>query len=740
MKFLKTKILPCLIICGLLLTALPLAVFASPATPIRSEADLIAAIDSIPEGGSGEITIQDATIILNVGLYFEYKDITFNLINSSLTTVADEYGGQPVILGFGSNVTINADDNSSFTSEGSTYGMGVVAVNNSEDWDIEAQTVPKEFNLTINGGRYFCAEEDDLIVSPPGVNVTLTDVDCFGPVKAIDMAGVGITVPGDLTINSGRFDNDITEYAAQGKYAGKFGEKYYVRDKEMSDEFSAALTDGKLVFDYAKSAITEETAFLLAEEFWYKHPEFSLDLESFNADRTKVTLGLNTDYYNEELHTVDVVWNSDEKVLQSAQSFIDNFPDDRDWFAVSDLELVNYWVYHDPYSETESFANYSGELKKVLGNSNFLFQVEDRAGSDDPFCTVTIGTAKLIHDGKVYFAADALGARGEHIIYVPESTANTKEALTAAVQKRINDYLGVGKVKVTCDGSTVTDYYNNTIAGYDAEITDAQNRLAAEMAKPDGEKDWMKIFEYQFTLDWTPIYKQSFIDSFGTGEGAFILTAQNDLVFEAQVVGTDKSYNFIVVKDDDKIITPTYATVDLNTKVSVKTDSSTVPLDTVIEVDKLTEGAEYDRLIDILGVEENDTFDIKLHSISLDEYVTKLEDDKFEVRIPVSEKLKDKTLVAYYVDENDEVTPFDVTLEEDGKETYACFYTYHFSVYTLAQKPVTDKEETDETGKETTVEVPKTGDSSNPLLWVVMALMSGVVLFGVQLLKKKEEI
>ncbi len=737
MKFFKNKILPCLIICGLLLTALPLAVFAAPTTPIMSEAALLAAIDEIPEGGSGEITIENISMFLSQGIYFENKDITFNLKNASLTTVAGEYGGQPVIFGYGANITINADANSSLSSEGNTYGMGVVAVNNSEDWNTDTQTVPKEFNLTINGGKYFCAEEDDLIVSPPGVNVTLTDVDCFGPVKAINMEGVGITAFGDLTINSGRFENDITQYAAQGKYAGKFGEKYYVRDKEMSDEFSAVLTNGKLVFNYAKSAVTDETIFLIAEEFWYDHPEFFLDFESFNDDRTKITLGLNNDTYKEELHTVDVVWNYDDSVLQAAQSFVDNFPEDREWFSVSDLELVNYWVYHNPDSEVESFANYSGELKSILGNSNFIFQVEDRAGSDHPYCTVTIGSAKLIHDGTVYFTADGLGARGEHIIYVPESTANTKDALVAAAQKRIDDYIGAGKVKVTCDGYTVTDYYNDTIAEFDAEIADAQARLDAEMAKPDGEKDWFVIFDCQFILEWTPEYKQSFIDSFGTGEGAFILTAQNDLTFNAQVVGTEKSYKFIIVKDDDKLTVPSYASVDLNTQVCVTTDSSTVPLDTIIEVNKLTEGTEYDRIIEILDVEENETFDIKLHSGSLDEYVTKLEDGKFEVRIPIPAKFKGKTLIVYYVDENNMPIEYEVTPTDDG---FAVFTTDHFSIYTLAQKSVSDKEETGETDKETTVEIPKTGDTSDPLLWAVLAALSGAVLFGALIIKKKEQI
>ena len=41
------------------------------------------------------------------------------------------------------------------------------------------------------------------------------------------MEGVGINVPGKLTINSGKFTNDILEYAADGKYACEYNGNYY---------------------------------------------------------------------------------------------------------------------------------------------------------------------------------------------------------------------------------------------------------------------------------------------------------------------------------------------------------------------------------------------------------------------------------------------------------------------------------------------------------------------------------
>ena len=199
-------------------------------------------------------------------------------------------------------------------------------------------------------------------------------------------------------------------------------------------------------------------------------------------------------------------------------------------------------------------------------------------------------------------------------------------------------------------------------------------------------------------MEYTPGYKQYFIDSFNDGgDLQFLKNAEGDFFFNVEVIGKEESYKFVIIKDDTKLAVPSYTTVDLNTNVSVTTDSSTVPLDTVVEVNKLTEGSEYDRIIEILDIEENETCDIKLYSGSLNKYVTELEDGKFEVKIPVPEKFKGKkNLIVYYVDENNTPIPYTVTIDEE--ENTVSFLTDHFSIYTLAEKTTQQTEHTQHVG------------------------------------------
>ncbi|MBO5214464.1 MAG: hypothetical protein J6B86_06815 [Clostridia bacterium] len=708
MKFFRKKLLSFLLVVALVLSVMPSVLFANAQTAtVLTEEDLKAAIEAIPAGGSGEITIANVYMYLNEGLYIENKDITFNLVSAALVTAKDpESGyGQPVIFGYGANITVNLDDNSLMQSMGHTGNMGVVRIDNSTDWNEAEQSFEKTFTLTVNGGQYADTEEipegceaDYVFVAAPGTKVVLTDVVCNGTVTEIDYEGVGITVPGEMVINGGKFTNDVSEYAADGKVTCTYGENYYVRDKEMTDDFSKPLTDGKVVFPYAKPSADDEAVWLIAEDFSIANPEFYFAPEGFKEDFTKLELGLYYGTAKEEFHVVDVVWDYDADVLQTAQSFIEKFPEDRPWFNVTDLELVNYWVNRNADSEVDSLANYSGELKSILGNSNFLYNVEIRGGADDVFYTERIGSAKLIHDGKVYFASTMIGARAEHAIYVPESTADTKDALIAAAQKRIDDYIGENVIKITAATETVTDYYNNTLAEYDEAIANAQIVFDREAAKSDAERDWSAYWDAKNTLDYTPGYKQYFMDSFQEGgDLQFLKNAAGDFFFNVEVVGKEESYKFVIIKDDTKLSVPSYATVDLDTNVSVTTDSSTVPLDTVIEVSKLTEGTDYDRIIQILDVEENETFDIKLHSASLDEYVTKLEDGKFEVKIPLPEKFKGKeNLIVYYVDENDTPIPYPVTIDEE--ENSVSFLTDHFSIYTLAEQASQQPEHTQHNG------------------------------------------
>lgn len=103
-------------------------------------------------------------------------------------------------------------------------------------------------------------------------------------------------------------------------------------------------------------------------------------------------------------------------------------------------------------------------------------------------------------------------------------------------------------------------------------------------------------------------------------------------------------------------------------------------------------------------------YDLKLFSKSLDNYVSKLVNGSFEVKIPIKDEYKNKNLIAYYVDDNGKVTEYEVTV----KDGYVIFNTDHFSIYTLGVKNVNN---------------PQTGD--NIINSVILAFVSIICLSGI---------
>lgn len=113
-----------------------------------------------------------------------------------------------------------------------------------------------------------------------------------------------------------------------------------------------------------------------------------------------------------------------------------------------------------------------------------------------------------------------------------------------------------------------------------------------------------------------------------------------------------------------------------------------------------------EKIIKLLNVENSETFDLKLYSESLEKYITKLDDGRFEVKIPISKELEGKNLVVYYVDQNDKLTEHEVIV----KDGYAIFTTDHFSICTLAEVKVTEDNKEDNK-EENNGNI--TGDNSN---------------------------
>lgn len=499
----------------------------------------------------------------------------------------------------------------------------------------------------------------------------------------------------------------------------------------------------------------------------------------YDEEEFKRNIFLFTDEFD-EMHEVEIVFNYDENIKKDVAALVKTFPQEETFFYVRDMELINYWLSRtgdDKVDETGGgLDNFSSELKALLGNKNYKFYVDNRMGLDNIFLTERVGVAWILHDDVVYYGDDALGTRAEHIIYVPDETGDSPEELLAAVQKRVDDYLGKGKVTVKLGGDDLTkamDFMDPILAELEEELApyeakraelksawDAktavvnqyEEEIAATELRIDDLNTWIideqnlianaendpsinvedceaRIAEYRAEIQekeailaeksplreaarveeqelCTAYYayeneeympkrdeydrqaglKDEYLDYYNDPESeiSYIHDAAGGCWFE--ITCNDMTYRFIVIKDSDKMLNPTYASADVTTNVTVSSTDSSIPLDTRVDVDKLTSGTEYDKIMNVLDVKDNVTFDISLYSDAKGDNVTKLDNGSFEVKIPVSDELKDKDLVAYYVDENDAVVKYEVTVE-DG---YAVFDTDHFSIYTIAEAPKTN--------------------------------------------------
>lgn len=526
--------------------------------------------------------------------------------------------------------------------------------------------------------------------------------------------------------------------------------------KEMSDYYKKQLNkDGKFVVNSIKPQTEEEFVGLFEVMFYNKG--IYADFEFVSKDFSSCEITIINDKGIPETHKVGIEYKYDEKVKEIADKMTSSIKKEEGkphYFYVKDLELINYWLNSGDESEkmgASNFDNYSGELKELTNHKNFNLSIDHRMGADEEFFTMRGGIGLLQYKDTTYYINYMLAVLGNHIIYVPNETESTREALAQAVQKRVDEYVGENKVKITAGEGTVLDFYKNNSERMEKEL---QNKIDAENSKE--KPDINLINEYKGLIEWYRDYyveeyvKESYNDP--KGEHYFLQSAEGGFWFTATVNGED--YEFIVIKDSSKMITPKYKTSDVKTNVEISSTSTEIPLDTVVEAEKVTEGSEYEKIVKVLEVEEHAIFDLNLFSNSLNKHVKKLENGNFEVRIPIPENLKNKKLAVYFVDDNNNIEEYEVKIEGE----YAVFITKHFSTYTLAEENEkindenVDKENnntiTEEDNitnnnenldnkedKENNIKNPATGD--NILLFVGMLTVSIVGIIITLNVKKK---
>jgi len=460
-----------------------------------------------------------------------------------------------------------------------------------------------------------------------------------------------------------------------------------VSANDMSEEFKKLVNDKKQMIVNSIKPTTDEELYMLIDEYALYNQgygDFYVDPSGCNTSYTLCGL----EYLpTGEYHNIEIVYKYDKDIKEVMDNYINLIPEDLEYFSVNDMEVVNFWV--NTYGDEEKLISYSSELKSYFDYKNFTIDL--RMGDDGEFKTEASGIANFLYNDTVYGIRDNTGVRAKHVIYVPDTTGNTKEELINAAQKRIDEYVGEGKVELSYKGQNIYNFY---VDMYNEQLEDYQEQLDIENAKPENEKNYGSIMSLQNQIQNTTNVKNYFIEDWAKtdGEFSFLKEAEGDYYFEAKVKTEDdyETFMFIIVKDSSKMVEPLHKTADLSTNIEITTESN-IPLDTTIKASKLTEGEEYEKIVKLLNLTDNLTYDLKLYSNSTKEYVTKLENGTFEVRIPIPESFKDKDLVVYYVDDTGKIEPFTVKPENN----YAVFTTNHFSIYTLGyEDKIIDDNET----------------------------------------------
>lgn len=424
-----------------------------------------------------------------------------------------------------------------------------------------------------------------------------------------------------------------------------------VSAEDYSELFNEIAPNGVLELSSIKPTTqTELNEFLTVNLSWDYDPiQISAYVENCNQELTQCDLHLTNmggqdTPVSQENHVVQITYKeTDQEMKKLVDKYVTELENSKQsdghilLYDVADLSLINYY-YHIENKETNSdlndCINYSIDLKEMFGNTNINYYLNNNAGSGSPMQDMGFfGTFALVYDGYIYGAVDYLGVQQKPVIYVPDDTIDTDEAYVAAAKKRIEDYLGKDAVKFEVwQARTILED-----EGYDFEKLAGTTNLSENI--------------YNLTIG-------------------------------------DITRPFIIAKDSSKITNPEYVNKDLKTNVEISSNSSEVPLDTNISVSILnTDSEEFKKINEVLNVELSQSYDLTLYSNTANSNISKLTNGNlFEVSVPISESLKGKELIAYYVNANNEKEEHVVTIV-DG---IAKFTTNHFSIYTIAERKTSD--------------------------------------------------
>lgn len=444
---------------------------------------------------------------------------------------------------------------------------------------------------------------------------------------------------------------------------------------EMDAIYNSMLKDGKVKVasvDPLDDSMFAETA-ITAALSKYDTDKYRIIGGCYEKNKCMINIYDKVKTYREKTYETTFEYATPNSKIKNrldgyAKTFVvDNQNIEEHLFLMEDLETINYKYAFPSFGEwidsINAIINYSSEFQNKIGYMNIGTKLDVRAGWDDPFTSGCFGFLNLLFDGVIYSYVDTTGVKQNNVLYVPDETENTREAYIKAALDRVNKYIPKANVKI--------EY-----AGQIADIND------------------------------------------------FGILSLNDIVDVNKTLGEyykvtigEEEYYYFIAKDSSKMRTPVMNTVDALTDISIKTESSEVPLDSKINTVVIdAKSDEYKEFLKKVNINNGLVVDLKLFSDSINKNISKLENGVFKVYVPLNDELRKLDLTAYYVKDNGEIEKHDVKIEGD----YLVFETDHFSTYVIGGNKL---------------ENPATLD--NISTWIITTSVSLLGLAGVVLYKRK---
>jgi len=714
------------------LLLVPNDVFAKEVVPeFGPKYILIDSVSELREEFKGKsATIEGTTITLNGNVVFENEDYVEDSYDSpyrDVTLTGDDYilnlNGYTLSIGSfsvkGGSLTINDE-----TGEGKINAFLDVTPEDETDNDPKLIINNGNFDtvsnynglLEINGGNFDSIWLDGNSIINGGTFTSYIDYDTeidpetgkpyWFPIHS------HINLYKDIRLNGGEFKTKDLEYSM---YIYKFdgenqlpvdkndiqslvGESYeidydYCDDCEFNGEFEAYFTNAKIthpIFDkiikngvltlnVEKPDNDDKAYFFLSEVVrnMAKTDKYRLEIGfpsegDFNPENGVISLQKLTGEPIAE-RRVKVIYNASDKsasskvapIVKKIAEKVKGETKIENSFILEDLYLINYLNSLKDGINSEMSLNFSKELIELTNGSNIAYKFDTRMGSSSAGLWFYLGGWGFVYYNGEPIDGAKIGITRSHVLYVPSDTKDTDEARIEAALKRIKGYLGTTDgIKIEVGGtleSTGSEQYNWNYYGLIDEKTSGKNY-------------------YNITIN-------------------------------------GKTYKFAICKKDSKELeNPKYIASDLMSNISIKSDSSELPLDTAITVKSVTS----EEIEKVLGTDLYAAYDISLYSNAKQVKITKLENGKFIVSIPVPEILKDKEITVYYINEKGEKEEHIATV----KDGYASFETDHFSTYILVEKEAEEN--------------PNTLDSIQKNIVIGIISMIGILVISLYLKKRNK--